>query len=71
VRSKVANPSSHRAMASFLLSISLSRVRSCSYNSTASADVATVSEGEDVLHQSTSKDQCHDKKQALAITSTE
>jgi hypothetical protein len=64
---KAANPSSHEAMAPSMLSSSLSRARSCYYNSTACADVATLFKGEDVLHQSTIGDQHHDKKQAQAI----
>jgi hypothetical protein len=51
--SKVAYPSSHSAMAPSLLS-----------NSTTSADVATTFEGEEALHESTSGDHYHDKKQA-------
>jgi hypothetical protein len=50
--SKVTYPSSHAAMAPSLLS-----------NSTTSADVATTFEGEEALHESTSRDHHHDKKQ--------
>jgi hypothetical protein len=54
-----------------LLSISLSRVRRCSCNSTATTDVATTSEGEEVLHQSTNGDQCYDKKKAQETADAE
>jgi hypothetical protein len=69
--SKATNPSSHMAMVLSLLSSSLSRARSYSCNLTAGANVATASEGEEVLHQSTSGDQRHDMKQAQAITDVE
>jgi hypothetical protein len=70
-RLKAANPSSHAAMVPSLLSSSLSWVRSVSRSSTATTDIATMSEGEEVLHQSTSRDQRYDKKQAQAITGAE
>jgi hypothetical protein len=56
-RSKAANPSSYAVMAPSLISSSLSQVRSCSYNSMVSVGRATPSEGEEALHQSTSRDQ--------------
>jgi hypothetical protein len=59
--SKAINPSSHAVMAPSQLSSSLSWVRSCPYSST-----ATTFERDRALHQSTSRDRCHDRKQALA-----
>jgi hypothetical protein len=38
-----------------LLSSSLSKAMSCSYNLTETTNVVTASEGEEVLHQSTCK----------------
>jgi hypothetical protein len=70
-RSKSANPSSYAVMAPSLLSSSLSRARRCFCNSMATADAATASKGGEVLHQSTSGDQCHNRKQAQAIVDTE
>jgi hypothetical protein len=65
VCSKATVPSSHGAIVSSLLTSSLSRVRSCFCNSTANVGVDTVSDGAEGLHQSTSGDQCHNKKQSL------
>jgi hypothetical protein len=65
-RSKATDPSSHMAMAPSLLSSSLSRARSGPYNS-----MTTAFEGDGALHQSTSRDQCHNKKQAQASASIE
>jgi hypothetical protein len=64
--SKANNPSSHAAMVPSLLSRSLSRARSCSHNLSATDDVATAPGGGEGLHQSTSGDQRHDKKQDRA-----
>jgi hypothetical protein len=58
-------------MAPSLVSSSLSWEWSCSRSSTATVDITTTSEGEEVLHQSTSEVQHYDKKQALAIASIE
>jgi hypothetical protein len=60
------SPSSHVAMVTSLLSNSFSRARSCPYSST-----TTIFEGDGALHQSTSRDRRHDKKQAQASTVTE
>jgi hypothetical protein len=51
----------HAVMVPSLLSSSLSWARSCPCSST-----STTFEGDGALHQSTSRDQRHDKKQALA-----
>jgi hypothetical protein len=51
-------------MALSLLSISLSQARNYSCISIAKADVATTSEGEEALHQSSTGDQRHKNKQA-------
>jgi hypothetical protein len=66
--SKAANLSSHVAMVPSMLSSSLSWARSYSCNSIATTDAATMSKGEEVMQQSTSTVQRHDKKQAQAIT---
>jgi hypothetical protein len=71
VCSEAANPSSHIEMAPFLLSSNLSRVRSCSYSSTATADITATLGGGEGLHQPTSDDQRHDKKHAQAIADVE
>jgi hypothetical protein len=55
-------------MALSLLSISLSQARNYSCISIAKADVATTSEGEEALHQSSTRDQRHENKQAQVIT---
>jgi hypothetical protein len=47
----------HTTMAPSRLSSSLSRARSCPYSST-----VTVCEGDEALHQSTSKIRCHNKE---------
>jgi hypothetical protein len=46
------------------LSLSLYWARSCSCSSTATADITAVPGGEESLHQSTSENQRHGKKQA-------
>jgi hypothetical protein len=66
VHLKAIKPISHAKRAPSLVSSSLSQARSCSYNSMAITDVATTSEEEGALHQSTSRDRHHDKKQAQA-----
>jgi hypothetical protein len=58
---------------SFQLSSSLSWVRSCSCSSMTNANVAAALEGggREGLHQPTSNDQLHDKKQAQATAIVE
>jgi hypothetical protein len=68
---KVASPSSHTVTAPCLLSSSLPQARSCSCSSVATIDVTATPGGEEGLDQSTSGNQCHDKKQAQASTYAE
>jgi hypothetical protein len=60
VRAKAIDPSSHTTTPPSRLSSSLSQARSCPYSST-----ATACEGDRALHQSTSRNWCHDKGASL------
>jgi hypothetical protein len=61
---EATSPSSHAAIGSSILSNFLSRVRSYSCSLIATTDVIAVVGGKEGIHQPTSDDQPHDKKQA-------